>query len=130
MNCKNCGSYINNWDTTCPFCGAQQGSSGASFDGYNAPQDGGHSRPTQEKSIVSLVLGILSLVFCSCPIIGLPIGVAGIVFSAIATSRGSQFGTTGLIMSIIGSAIGIFLIVTIGSIYGFFFALASEIGLL
>ena len=61
---------------------------------------------TNSKSIISLTLGILSILI---PLIGLILGIIGVVFSrksakeiAFSNESGSGFATAGLVCSVIG----------------------------
>ena len=70
---------------------------------------------TNSKSVISLTLGILSILI---PIIGLVIGIFGIVFSrkaakeiAFSNESGSGFATSGLVCSVIGIILQTFLVV-------------------
>ena len=67
-------------------------------------------------AVASLVLGILSIVFCCCWYIGLILGVVGLILAIIAKKNGNQEGIckAGLVLNIIGVAISaIFLILAI-----------------
>lgn len=80
------------------------------------------------KSVASMVLGILSLVFCWVPflglilsLIGLPLGVSGMRMFAPGTPGGGRgMAIAGLVTSIIGLILG--LIMVIGT-----FALACSV---
>ena len=72
---------------------------------------------TNNKSVVSLTLGILSIVL---PLIGLVLGVFGVVFSKNATKEimktkesGKGLATSGLICSVVGIVIQLFLVLNI-----------------
>lgn len=72
---------------------------------------------TNNKSVVSLTLGILSIVL---PLIGLVLGVFGVVFSKNATKEimktkesGKGLATSGLICSVVGIVIQLFLVLSI-----------------
>ena len=60
--------------------------------------------PGKSNSIVSLITGILSLVFCCCSVIGLIPGILSIVFFARARKNGEDSGMAiaGLVCAIIG----------------------------
>ncbi len=60
--------------------------------------------PGKSNSIVSLITGILSLVFCCCSVIGLIPGILSIVFFARAKKNGEDSGMAiaGLVCAIIG----------------------------
>lgn len=78
-------------------------------------------------SIVSLVLGILSIVGC-CAGAGLMIGIGGIVCSVFARKQGKNgMNTGGLITSIIGVVIGV--ITTIFFVIFYVFIIIAESGI-
>lgn len=58
-------------------------------------------------AVASLVLGILSIVFCCCWYLGLILGVVGLVLAIVAKKNGNDEGIckAGLVLSIIGVAI-------------------------
>jgi len=57
-------------------------------------------------SIAGLVTGVLSLILFWFPGVHLILGVLGIVFGGIATSKKQRFGLAGLITAIAGFVIG------------------------
>lgn len=80
--------------------------------------------PEQEEvsngfAIASLVMGILSIVFCCCSGINLIFAILGIIFSCVqkkdAAGNKPNMATVGLILSIIGGALSL-----ISIIYGIF----------
>lgn len=75
---------------------------------------------SKTNSVISLIMGILSLVFCCCSIIGIIPGIIGIILASKAKKNGEPGGmaTAGLVCSIIGIVFGV--IVTIFyALYGF-----------
>ena len=58
-------------------------------------------------AVASLVLGILSIVFCCCWYLGLILGVVGLVLAIVAKKNGNEESIckAGLVLSIIGVAI-------------------------
>lgn len=57
-------------------------------------------------AIASMVLGIISLVFCFVPVIGFPVSIIGLILSWFALkNEESSMGTAGFIMSLIGLAL-------------------------
>lgn len=64
-------------------------------------------------ALASLVMGIMSLVCCCCSWLGTPCGALGIIFALL--SKGdepmSSQAKTGLILSIIGIALGVILLI-------------------
>jgi len=72
---------------------------------------------TNNKSVASLILGILSILL---PLIGIVTGVIGIFFSKYATKEiletkesGKGLATSGLICSVVGIVIQLLLVLTI-----------------
>ena len=59
-------------------------------------------------AVASLVLGILSIVFCCCWYLGLILGVVGLVLAIVAKKNGNDEGIckAGLVLCIIGTALG------------------------
>ena len=79
------------------------------------------TQTNNSKSVISLTLGILSILI---PHIGLILGVIGIVVSRKATKEivktdegGSGLATSGLICSVVGIIIQLFLVVSIIAFY-------------
>jgi len=79
------------------------------------------TQTNNSKSVISLTLGILSILI---PHIGLILGVMGIVVSRKATKEivktdegGSGLATSGLICSVVGIIIQLFLVVSIIAFY-------------
>ena len=67
-------------------------------------------------AVASLVLGIVSIVFCCCWYIGLICGIVGLVLAIMAKKNGNTEGIckAGLVLSIIGVVLGgVFLILAI-----------------
>lgn len=61
------------------------------------------SKKINALSIISLVLGILSILICCCTWIGLLFGIAGLICGIIGKKKSpSGIGTAGIICSIIG----------------------------
>ena len=70
---------------------------------------------TNRKSVISLTLGILSILI---PLIGLILGIIGVVFSrqaakeiAFSNESGSGFATAGLVCSVVGIVLQTFIVV-------------------
>ncbi|MBK3496467.1 DUF4190 domain-containing protein [Viridibacillus sp. YIM B01967] len=77
--------------------------------------------PTNSNSVISLTLGVLSILI---PYIGLILGVIGVVFSRKATKEilktnqgGGGLATSGLICSVVGIIIQIFAVMGIIAFY-------------
>lgn len=75
-------------------------------------------------AVVSLVLGIVSIITACCCGIGFVLGIAGIICAVLANKKNkSGIGTAGLICSIIGTVFGVF-----GIIYWIYcFAVSADI---
>lgn len=60
-------------------------------------------------------MGILSLVMCCCSWIGLVLGILGIIFAIMSRGDGEMCGQakTGLILSIVGVAVNVILILIV-----------------
>lgn len=83
----------------------------------------------EEKSsvmgLISMILGIVSIVSCCS---GTPFGIAAIILSCIEKSKlgeASKKGKLGLILGIIGAAIGLLASIIVGVLYGIGGAAAS-----
>jgi len=59
------------------------------------------------KGTAGMVCGILSIVFCWFPYLGLPLGIVAIVMGALQNKAEGEGGTAGITMGIIGSAISL-----------------------
>jgi len=84
---------------------------------YSYPPGYAQPQTTNTKSIVALILGILSIVV---PYIGIIIGIIGIIFSALSLKelgqkpeKGRGLAVAGLVLSIIGTVIYFLLILLI-----------------
>lgn len=75
---------------------------------------------SKTNSVISLIMGILSLVFCCCSIIGIIPGIIGIILASKAKKNGEPGGmaTAGLVCSIVGIVFGV-LVTIVYAIYGF-----------
>lgn len=64
-------------------------------------------------AVVSLVMGILSILLCCCYGIGIVFGIAGIICGALAKKKGQSGGlsTAGLVCSIVGSVFSVIAII-------------------
>lgn len=75
-----------------------------------------YAEPAQQNqsnalAIVSLVMGILSIVFACCYGIGIVFGIAGIICAVVGKKNGtSGIRTAGLICSIIGTILSVLMI--------------------
>ncbi len=71
-------------------------------------------------SIVGLALGILSVILCWLPVLGLLGGAAGIILSYMGNNKyRTGFGTWGFIISILGTVLSI--IFLIAGLFGVFY---------
>lgn len=110
MYCNKCGSYIPSKRTVCSNCGTPVPDPSAP-----APAPVVETLPEKRPNgiaVAGLVMGILTLVFCWVP--GLPVltGLLGLIFSiagiAKKNSRAKGAAVTGLILSIAGTILSIF----------------------
>lgn len=76
-------------------------------------------KKSNSSSVLALIMGILSILFCCCSIIGIIPAIVGIIFAGKAKKNGEQGGmaTAGLVCSIIGLVFGI-LATVVWVIYG------------
>ncbi len=123
MFCKNCGSENNNTDKFCKNCGQplsaqesqQEGASGSAspdptpvqYTSYQQESPMDESAPTGI-AIASMVLGIVSIVFCCFSVIAVACGIIAIVFAKKEEQRGVSNGfiKAGFICGLIGSILG------------------------
>ncbi len=124
-NCFNCGAQIADEMAICNACGTKQpvaapNRTSAVPDYYT--QGSYTPRPLNVKGLVGFILGIASLVLAWLPVIGLGCGVAGIILSVLGKKAGGNtaYAVIGLILSIIGAAVGF--IYTVILIIGIAFA--------
>ena len=98
------------------------------YQDYNTEyqQNNGNDQKKDTLAVVSLVLGIVSLVLCCCSgIFSVPFGIGGIICAVLAKKNGkSGMATAGLVCSIIGLVFGI--MYTILGVM-MFFALMSDV---
>ena len=83
-----------------------------------------YNQPGRGKAIGSLVLGIISIVFCYMPFVGLVCGIVGLVMASQARREGFNGGMRqgGVVTSIIGivvSSIWTFSWLALGSLFTF-----------
>ena len=90
-------------------------------------QNNGNGQKKDTLAVVSLVLGIVSLVVCCCSgLFSTPFGIGGIICAVLSKKNGkSGMATAGMICSIIGVVFGV-----ISTILGviMFFSLMSDAG--
>lgn len=80
--------------------------------GYQQPVPPQEPKKTDTLAIVSLILGIISIVACCYIYVAIPLGIGGIVCSVISKKKQkSGLATAGMICSIIGIVITILAIV-------------------
>lgn len=85
-------------------------------------------KTSNTNSVISLIMGILSLVFCCCSVLGIIPAIVGIIMANKAKKNGETGGaaTAGLVCSIIGLVFGI-IVTLFYVIYGVaVFALINE----
>lgn len=78
------------------------------------------------KSVASLVLGILSLVFWLIPLFGLPISIVGLVMGVLALKQNVARGMA--IAGVIMSSIGLVLVI-INAAVGAYMGATGQLGL-
>ena len=60
------------------------------------------------KAMASLVLGIIAVLFCGLPIIGVPVSIIGLVLAMSSKKQGaSGLATAGLVLNIIGLVLSV-----------------------
>lgn len=124
MICKNCGAENMDDQKYCKSCGqplyttdTQNNDSGSPFQyqqqttytdpGVNQMQgNGGNSG----YAIASMVLGIVSIVFCCIPIVGVVCGVLAVVFSRKMNREGivNSYTKAGFICGLVGLGLSVF----------------------
>lgn len=89
---------------------------GNQYGGYGGNQQGGFGL-----SVASMVLGIVSILFCCCFwYISLPCGLVGLILGAIAikkNNKGKGMAIAGLVLSIVSLALVVVTIVLGGAIW-------------
>lgn len=71
----------------------------------------------QGKCIASMVLGIVGIVFCAFPIVGIALNVVGLVLGSMEMKKGAKgMATAGVVCSIVGLSLATiyFLIACVG----------------
>ena len=73
------------------------------------PQNNGNGQKKDTLAVVSLVLGIVSLVLCCCSgLFSTPFGIGGIICAVLSKKNGkSGIATAGMVCSIIGVVFGV-----------------------
>lgn len=140
MYCAKCGKEMDDSAKFCPACGADAGVETAAspeLPSYQAPSYGAASSSESDQSqssgsgVGAMVCGIIGLVLCWVPIIGLILSIVALALGAKGRKtlpldkRG--MATAGFVMGIIGMVIGIIYIVAlvvIAIIAGTMFSLA------
>lgn len=110
MFCSNCGTNNADGATFCANCGTSLSAKPAAS--YNAAPANAE-QPAKGLSIVSLVLGIISLI-----VFAYIAGTLAIVFSCVAKKKGntSKMTTAGLVLGIVGIGSWLLMQIFVGSI--------------
>lgn len=95
MICNSCGSFFPDDQPNCPQCGAQAPQIGMqqATQPYQSPviqQSVVNAAPTVRKNgsaTAGLILGIISLVFCWIPYIGVLLAIIGLIFAIIGVAK-------------------------------------------
>lgn len=70
--------------------------------------------------IAAIILGIFSILCCSCVGLGIVIGIIGLIFSIIClvsgTGSGKTFGLVGVILNGIGVLLGMYVLVSVAMV--------------
>ena len=110
MYCNKCGSYIPSKRTVCSNCGAP-------VPDPNAPAPVVEPEPEKRPNgiaVAGLVMGILTIVLCWFPGIPFRTGLLGLIFSiaglAKKNARSKGAAVAGLILSIVGGALSVFVL--------------------
>lgn len=130
--CEKCGGSIGEGVAFCPTCGAPDQQAEAAQPAYEQPsyqqpayqqpayqQPAAAEHPKRALCIVTLVLGICSLVLCWAWYLGLPCAIVGMILGKKALEAGEDgMAKAGRIMSIVGLILGciFFVIFVIGII--------------
>ena len=78
-------------------------------------------------SVAALVLGIVSVVFCWNPLLGIPCGILGLVFGIIGRNKSKNgMALAGLILGIIGLVISIIILLVLIAAAGAAVAAVSD----
>ncbi len=131
MICRNCNHQYDDTAFRCPFCGALNEAGQGTFQQQQQPPQGSapYAQPyyppqyqgdTETKkglgfAAVSLVCGILSILFCFLLLpLSLILGILGIVFGMISKAKAPEYrglAIGGLVCGIIGLGIALFIII-------------------
>ena len=110
MYCNKCGSYIPSKRTVCSNCGAP-------VPDPNAPAPVVEPEPEKRPNgiaVAGLVMGRLTIVLCWFPGIPFLTGLLGLIFSiaglAKKNARSKGAAVAGLILSIVGGALSVFML--------------------
>lgn len=87
-----------------------------------APTTVVEKQPTDAKAVVSLVMGILSIVACCCYGIGIVPAIVGLILAIISKKKNpSGVATAGLICSIIGLVFSVIAIIYFVAVFPYAF---------
>ena len=107
--CKKCGAQLEDGAQFCAKCGATQEAAQAPAAAPQAAAPVADNGPWKVFAILGLVFGIIGLVLFWFGLVGIIIAAVGLVFSILgkkSTSKGGM-ATAGLVLSIIGLALGL-----------------------
>lgn len=101
---------------------------------YNAPYNNQPPRQNSGLSIASLVLGIVGIVACCIPIIGIPVNVTGLILGIVGMKKGGRgMAIAGiilcsifLVLTIANSALGVYINMNYRDAYDFLDSLGID----
>ena len=132
MQCKHCGALLKEGANFCEHCGAavkqelyQEAEDVAEIQVLETNEETEPRDQTMDeaswrddttfeetsrnsKAVASLVLGIIAVLFCGLPIIGVPVSIIGLVLAMGSKKHGaSGLATAGLVLNIIGLVLSV-----------------------
>ena len=101
---------------------------------YNYPDNNQPPRQSSGLSIASLVLGIVGIVACCIPIIGIPVNVTGLILGIVGMKKGGRgMAIAGiilcsifLVLTIANSALGVYINMNYRDAYDFLDSLGID----
>jgi hypothetical protein len=119
MYCAKCGKEMDDNAKFCPACGADAGGdpaayTPASFDSSNSNSFAAEEPQSSGTGVGAMVCGIIGIILCWVPIVGLVLGIVATVLgskrnSLPADKRG--MATAGFVLGIITLVIGIIMVI-------------------